>query len=47
MGFGTVKAQLVQHPYDRSALVTAVLFDFNRQACKVGPLPSLLAQLKR
>jgi hypothetical protein len=25
-------------------MVTAVLFDFNRQDCKLGTLPSLLAQ---
>jgi hypothetical protein len=25
-------------------MVTAVLFDFNRQDCKLGNLPSLLAQ---
>ncbi len=26
---------------------TAVLFDFKRQDCKLGPLPSLLAQSNR
>jgi hypothetical protein len=25
-------------------MTTAVLFDFKRQNCKLGPLPSLLAQ---
>jgi hypothetical protein len=28
-------------------MVTAVLFDFNRQDCKLGNLPSLLAQPPR
>jgi hypothetical protein len=27
-------------------MVTAVLFDFNRQDCKLGPLLSLLAQVE-
>jgi len=28
-------------------MTAAVLFDFKRQDCKLGPLPSLLAQAKR